>query len=64
MGHPSGRPVIEEKRGVVSRAKVPDAEPLTPELRRQELPEAIGFTAGLVFDDSDDEEFDYTRETE
>lgn len=64
MQHPSGRPVVEEKRGVISRANTPRNEPLTPGLVRGDLQEAIGFTANLIANDDDDEEFDYTREAE
>ncbi len=63
LRHPSGRPIVKEKRGVVSRANVPDDEPLTPGLRRQELQEAVGFIHDFTpFED--DEDFDYTREAE
>ena len=64
MRHPSGRPVVKEKRGVTSLLNPPNDEPLTPGLRRGDLPEAIGFTAGLTADYDDDEDFDYTREAE
>jgi len=64
MGHPSGRPVTKEKRGTVSRANIPDDEPLTPGLRRLEPQDAVGFIHDFTSLDDDDEDFDYTRETE
>ena len=64
MQHPSGRPVVREKRGTISRTNIPHHEPLTPGLQRGDLQEAIGFTANLISNDEDDEEFDYTREAE
>ena len=62
--HPSGRPITKERRGIISRPKKTDDEPLTPGLRDRDLPEAFGFIHDFTTNDDDDEEFDYTRETE
>ena len=62
--HPSGRPVVRERRGVLSRVRLPNDGPLTPGLRNADLPEAIGFLHDIVSPDDDDEDFDYTRESE
>ncbi len=64
MGHPSGRPIVKEKRGVTSLSNIPDDEPLTPGLRRQELQEAMGFVHDFTSIYDEEEDFDYTRETE
>jgi len=64
MRHPSGRPIVKEKRGVVSLLNPPNDEPLTPGLRREELPEAMGFVHDFTSTYEDEEDFDYTRETE
>lgn len=64
---PSGRPIHKPQRGVVTRPRFIDSEPLTPGLRKEEGCEAIGFTVDfLPGDQTDDEEddFDYTREAE
>lgn len=67
LRHPSGRPIRESKRGVVSRPRFIESEPLTPGLRKEEGTEAIGFLVDILpGDQTDDEEddFDYTRESE
>jgi hypothetical protein len=64
--HPSGRPIRKSQRGIVSRPRFIDSEPLTPGLRKEEGAEAIGFLVDYLPGDEpdDDEDFDYTRESE
>ena len=65
MRHPSGRPLKSAKRGVTSRPRHANEEPLTPGLRTVELPEAIGFVTDFSeYTDDDEYDFDYERETE
>lgn len=61
---PSGRPLRKSKRGITSTPKNISDEPLTPGLRQNERTEAIGFLTDFPREDDDDEDFDYTRESE
>lgn len=64
--HPSGRPLRKSQRGVISTPRSIPEEPLTIGLRPREKTEAIGFTVDYLPGDQpdDDEDFDYTRESE
>lgn len=55
LKHPSGQPIFRKQFGVISRTRVPCDEPLTPGLRRDRQTYAVGFTAKIESDWSDDE---------
>lgn len=55
LRHPSGRPLRKQQRGVVSRPRFVETEPLTPGLRKEEGVEAIGFTVDLLSGDDEEE---------
>jgi hypothetical protein len=54
------RHVPKDKRnaGVISQPRVPHHEPLSPGLRKEDLPEAIGFVHHFKCDDEDYDEED------
>jgi hypothetical protein len=52
------KPVIQEKRGIVSKPRVPHDEPLTPGLRKAETQDAIGFVHEFNVTDTDDGDWD------
>jgi hypothetical protein len=56
LRHPSGRPLRQQRRGVISRPRLVDDGPLTPGLRKEEGCEAIGFTVDYLPGQEDDEE--------
>jgi hypothetical protein len=49
--HPSGRPIRQVLRGIISQPRCPYDGPLSPGLRRNEFAQAIGFTASLSSED-------------
>ena len=53
--HPSGRPVHRRRHVAPGFSRCPPDEPLTPGLRPgREQTEAIGFTAGAVWEDDEE----------
>jgi hypothetical protein len=51
--HYKARPITQEKRGIVSKPRVPHDEPLTPGLRKDCFTDAIGFVDFSVTDTDD-----------
>lgn len=55
--HPSGRPIRPRRVVPPPITREPPDEPLTPGLRRAELPDRIGFHVGLIPDrENEDDE--------
>ncbi|WP_158859725.1 hypothetical protein [Rhodoplanes serenus] len=54
--HPSGRPIRPRRVVGLPITREPHDEPLTPGLRRADLPDRIGFHVGLLPDNQDEDD--------
>jgi len=59
---PSGRPIRKSQRGIISRPRFIESEPLTPGLRKDESVEAIGFTVDYLPGGQPDDDDDYEED--